>query len=124
MTELERCKTELEKCKYHISLIKETIDSESHPIPSLVIEMDWTEDDLDAAHGIFERYRVRQNEGSVSSYGLERALRNKFDIGANTAKSIILAFFRARKCVDVCTEYAKANPCAEFDEILKRQQVQ
>ena len=51
-------------------------------------------------------------------YALEYALRSAFDIGAGSAKDIIVAFWRAGQWVDVCTEYAKANRCVEYHEIL------
>ena len=117
-------KTELEKIKYHIRLINDRlrlIDSEidldfhSDSIASLEIEMDWSEDDLNRAHDIFERYcGVKfRNYG----YQLESALRREFGIGAGSAKEIIVAFWRSDKWVDVCVEYAKANQCVEYHEI-------
>ena len=119
-------KTELEKIKYHIRLINSrmlSIDEEicrdfhSDSIASLVIEMDWSEDDLTMAHDIFEKYRGVQ----FREYGLqlESALRREFGIGAGSAKDIIVAFWRSGKWVDVCVEYAKANRCIEYHEILE-----
>ena len=116
---------ELEKIKYHIRLINDRLrlidgkidfDFHSDPIASLVIEMDWNEDDLNRAHDIFERYRGFKFQ--KLDHRLEHALRDEFGIGAGSAKEIIVAFWEARKWVDVCVAYAKANRCAEYHEIL------
>ena len=117
--------TELEKIKYHIRLLNDrlrsidsSIDSDFHsdPINSLIIEMDWNEDDLSRAHDIFERFR--NFKFRKMDYALERALRTDFCIGAGSAKDIIVAFWRSDQWVDVCVEYAKANRCLEYHEIL------
>jgi len=117
--------TELEKIKYHIRLINDRLrsiddkidrDFYSDSIASLVIEMDWSEDHLKKAHDIFERYRGF--EFRRMDYALEYALRNEFGIGAGFAKDIIVAFWRDGQWVDVCEEYAKANRCVEYHEIL------
>ena len=117
--------TELEKIKYHIRLINSRLgsidykidpDFHSDPIASLVIEMDWSEDDLSRAHDIFERYR--EFKFRQMDLALEYALRKEFDIGDSSAKEIIVAFWQGRKWVDVCERYAKANRCVEYHEIL------
>ena len=116
---------ELEKIKYHIRLINNRLadiddkidcDFHSDPVASLVIERDWSEDDLTRAHDIFERYRGAQHR--EFSRDLEYALRRDFGIDTGPAKDIIVAFWRGGKWVNVCTEYAKANRGAEFHEIL------
>ena len=117
---------ELDKIKYHIRLINDRmrlidaeidLDFHSDSIASLVIEMDWSEDDLNRAHDIFERYRDAQFRHHGRE--LESALRREFGIDAGPAKLIIVAFWRGDTWVDVCTRYAKANPCAEFEEFLR-----
>ena len=117
--------TELEKIKYHIRLMNSRLlaiddkikrDFHSDSIASLVIEMDWSEDDLNRAHDIFERYQGVQFR--ELDYQLEYALRGDFCIGAGSAKDIIVAFWRSGSWVDVCVEYAKANRCQEYNEIL------
>ena len=117
--------TELEKIKYHLRLINSRLSSiddkierdfHSDPIASLVIEMDWSEDDLSRAHDIFERHQ--EVEFRHLDYRLERALREEFGIGAGSAKVIIVTFWKSGEWVDVCVEYAKANRCLEYHEIL------
>jgi hypothetical protein len=111
---------ELEKIKFHIRLIGETIDHRSYPIPFLVIEMDWDGKDLDAAHDIFEKYDNKlEKKEAVNWKEFEMELRNTFDIGYQTVKSIVLAFYRNRQWTRVCAGYAQAYECIEFHEIIR-----
>ena len=117
MTDIEK---ELEKVKCHIRLIGETINSESDPIPSLVIKMDWDDDDLKKARVIFEKYdNALKNEESVNWTNLESELYNTFNIDYQIVKSIILAFFRNHEWTEVCIQYAQNHDVYEFREILR-----
>ncbi|KZY36775.1 hypothetical protein A3754_24485 [Alcanivorax sp. HI0083] len=117
MTDLE---SELNKIKFHINLIGETLDSRENPIPSLVIHMNWDESDLDSAHDIFEKYdSMVEAEEEVNWQAFEMELRDRFGIGYQTVKSIVLAFFRNHQWTEVCTLYAKAYECMEFHEITR-----
>lgn len=111
---------EIEKIKFHISLIGETIDYRNNPIPALVIEMNWDASDLDAAHDIFEKYNnMLENKENASWTAFEIELRKKFNIGYQTIKSIILAFYRNHQWTEVCTLYARSHECVEFHEITR-----
>ena len=111
---------ELEKIKFHIRLIGETIDHRSYPIPFLVIEMDWDDKDLDKAHDIFEKYDDKlEREEKVNWKEFEMELQNTFGIEYQTVKSIVLAFYRNHQWTRVCTGYAKAYECIEFNEIIR-----
>lgn len=113
-------KDEIKKLKFHISLIGETLDYRSNPIPALVIEMNWNANDLDAAHDIFEKYNnMLEAKEDVSWRAFEMELRQKFGIGYQTVKSIILAFFRNHQWTEVCTLYAQSYECMEFHEITR-----
>lgn len=117
MTDL---KHEIEKLKFHISLIGETIDHRNNPIPALVIQMNWTAKDLDAAHDIFEKYsNLIESNVDVDWYAFEHELRDKFKIGYQTVKIIILAFYRNHQWTEVCSLYAQAHECMEFHEITR-----
>lgn len=117
MTDIER---EIEKLKFHISLIGETIDHRNNPITALVISMNWNAKDLDSAHDIFEKYDSQlESKEEVNWYAFEHELRDKFDIGYQTVKSIILAFYRNHQWTEVCRLYAKAYECVEFHEITR-----
>ncbi len=110
----------IEKLRFHINLISESIDSESHPIPVLVIGMNWSNDDLNAAHDIFEKYdKLIEEKQDINWSAFEHELRDRFGIGYQSVKSIILAFYRNHQWTDVCQRYAKAYECLEFHEITR-----
>ena len=79
----------------------ETINSESDSIPSLVIEMDWDDDDLKKARDIFEKYdNALQNKASVNWTSLESELCNTFNIvGLWTNAAPISEMICAIKCI-------------------------
>lgn len=111
---------EIHKIKYQLRLVGESINHREHPIPALVISMDWSEEDLEAANDIFELYdnKLRSNE-EVNWTEFEFAIRNRFSIGYQTVKLIILAFYRNYQWTDVCREYAFAHETVEFHEITR-----
>lgn len=115
---MEELKQEIEKIKYQLSLLSEVIDHRVYPIPSLVIELDWGEEDLNAAHDIFEECDTKLRNGEkVNWTEFEMNLRTKFGIGYQTVKSIILAFYRNDQWYSVCKGYAKEHDVLEFKEI-------
>ena len=117
MTDIEN---EIKKLKFHISLIGETLDFRNNPIPALVIQMDWDEKDLDAAHDIFEKYdNMLEAKEEVNWRAFEMELREKFGISYQTVKSIVLAFYRNHQWTEVCTLYARSRECVEFHEITR-----
>lgn len=110
---------EINKLKYQIQLLANAIDSERYPIEVLVIELDWDRDDLDAAHDIFEEYDKKIKKGEeVNWVKFELDIKNKFNIGYQTVKSIILAFYENHQWIDVCKGYAKQHDVVEFKEII------
>lgn len=111
---------EIKKLKYHVSLLGNCIDYEQNPIASLVIEMDWSEADLSAAYDIFEKYSNILDAGKSFCTGdLEKDLRQKFNIGYQKVKYIVLAFYRNHQWVRVCSLYAHDFECVEFHEITR-----
>lgn len=112
--------SDLEKIKFHLKMIGETLDSREYPIQSLVITMDWNESDLNRAHDIFEKYDSLLEEGAEINWTqFEMELRDTFEIGYQTVKTVVLAFFRNYQWMEVCTQYALSHMCAEFDEIAR-----
>jgi hypothetical protein len=117
MVDIEK---EISKLKFHISLIGETIDRRANPIPALIIEMDWDEENLDSAHDIFEKYdAMLDNDEEINWRTFEMELRDKFHIGYQTVKTIILAFYRNHQWTQVCQLYAQSAECVEFHEITR-----
>ncbi len=92
MTEINE---ELEKIRYHIKLLSETIDYKEYPIQSLILDMNWDSEDIERAHDIFEKYDTKiENKKRASWTEFELELEQQFNIGYQTVKSIVLAFFR------------------------------
>ena len=110
---------QIDKIKYHIKMIGDTINHLEYPIESLVIQLDWDDNDLSAANNIFEEYDKKLNSGEdINWTEFEITLRDRFGIGYQTVKSIILAFYRNDQWRDVCIGYAQEYDVSEFHEIL------
>lgn len=115
---MEDISKEIEKIKYQLKLLADTLDYEIHPIETLVIELDWGREDLDAAHDIFEEYDKKlENKEEVNWVEFELRLEKRFETGYQTIKYIILAFYNNHQWVNVCKGYAKEHDVVEFKEI-------
>lgn len=111
---------QLDKLKYQLHLLGEAVDHREYPIPSLILSMDWDDDDLNKAHDIFEKYdNMMEDRKEVNWTAFEMELRETFGIGYQTVKTIILAFFDNGQWQNVCTAYAKAYECVEFHRITR-----
>jgi hypothetical protein len=110
---MDNLENEVAKLRFQIKLISETIDRDENPILHLAVFLNWSEEDLEAAHNIFEEYSQKPD-----LIGFERQLKERFDIDYQQVKRIILAFYRTGQHEDVCERYAKDHPVTEFHEIL------
>lgn len=112
---------EFQKIKFHIRLLAQVIDASDYPTEALVLSMDWSEEELDVAHDIFEAYEEKLSGSSqVNWHAFERQFEEQLGVGYQALKSIVLAFYRNSQWVDVCVAYAQSAPCAEFGEILRQ----
>lgn len=111
---------QLDKLKYQLHLLGEIIDHREYPIPALVLALDWDDEDLNKAHDIFEKYdnKIEAKE-EINWRAFEMELRDTFNIGYQTVKTIILAFFDNGQWQSVCAEYAKEYECVEFHRITR-----
>lgn len=120
---IEELAAETRKLKYQIKTIAYTIDYERYPVESLILEMDWDENQISEAHDIFEKYDNKLREGEeVKWMEFEMELRDHFQIGYQTVKSIVLAFYRNDQWVDVCKGYAMSfepTTPVEFHQITR-----
>lgn len=120
---LEELTAELDKLKYQVRTLAETIDYQAHPVEALILSMDWNEGDIDRAHDIFEKYDNKLHAGEpINWHEFEMELKNEFDIGYQTVKSIILAFFKNHQWTEVCYGYAMSfEPTTpiEFHQITR-----
>lgn len=119
---LENQKEEIAKIKFHISMLNNYQNYVNNPIGSLVIEFDWSEEDLDKAHDIFEKYDKKILEGGLDGNLhslMEKDFNEDLNLGYQEVKSVVLAFFRESRWVTVCVEFVKSYEyeAVEFSEI-------
>ena len=108
--ELQQLKDQLEKMKFHINLIGETINYEKYPIPSLVIDLNWSSNDLNIAYNIFEDFEKRINHGETSLLHIDMQVEfeEKLNVNYQELKLVVLSFFYNNQFTEVCIEYAKS----------------
>lgn len=121
--EYNTLKTDIEKLRFQVELLAQSLNWQEHPIAGLVSSLDWSANDLDKAHDIFEKYDelLEKNKELVSWYEFECEFKRDFGIGYQTLKRVVLAFYYNSQWVDLCIEYAKAKPCLELDIILRNE---
>lgn len=114
----------LNKLEYQVSVLKECVDSDRYPVQSLILSMNWDDSQLNKAHDIFQVYDEKlELKEDVNWHAFEHALRDEFDIGYQTVKSIILAFYNNHQWADVCYGYAmnfEPTTPIEFHSITRR----
>ena len=112
---------EIKKLKYQIDILKSTINSEQYPIESLLLSLNWNEEDLNDAHDIFEIFdnKLEQKEEEISWSSFESQLKSRFNIGYQTIKQVINAFYKNSQWIDVCYHYAKAYKTVEFHQLIR-----
>ena len=111
---------EIEKLKFQIQTIGETIDYEQYPLQDLIISFDWSREDLNRAHDIFEEYDKKlYKDKEFNSTEFEHKFRDDFEIGYQEVKSIINAFYRNGQWTNICMLYALDNMVVEFHDIQK-----
>ncbi|WP_447078881.1 hypothetical protein [Shewanella algae] len=116
---MEDFQSQIDKLKFQMSLVGESLNSNKHPIATLVIAMDWDEDALSTAHDIFEECDGIIESGREPNWAeFEMNFNDQLGVGYQRFKMIILAFYRNDQWIQVCEKYAKAKECAEFREII------
>ncbi len=116
---------EVKKLKYQVHLLGNIVDYQTHPIESLILSMDWSEEDIDSAHDIFEKYNNKLEANQPVTWNeFESELKNEFNIGYQNVKHIVLAFFNNNQWTDVCYKYAMSfepTTPVEFHQITRRE---
>ena len=114
---------ELQKLKYQVRVLGATVDYDAHPVESLILSMDWGEGDIDRAHDIFETYDNKlEAKEPINWTEFEMELRTEFNIGYQTVKRIVLAFFKNHQWTNVCYGYAMSfepTTPVEFHQITR-----
>lgn len=109
MESIESIVARLEKLEFHVKLLAESMNHTENPIASLVVDFDWSPQDLDCAHDIFEVFetKIHQNE-KITWHDLEKEFQEKLNVSYQGLKSVILAFFRNGQWTEVCYAYASS----------------
>lgn len=109
MDNIEAIAAKLEKLEFHIKLLAESLDHTENPIASLVIDFNWSEQDLDSAHDIFEIFDKKLHEPeNINWHELENEFSKKLHISYQGLKSVVLAFNRNGQWTKVCHAYASS----------------
>ncbi len=118
---MEHLEQEISKLKYQMSILISIVDSDKYPVESLILSMNWNDDDLNDAHDIFEKYdkKLETKEEDINWSAFEQELTSRFNISYQTVKIIIIAFYKNHQWVDVCYQYAKAYTCVEFHSLIR-----
>ncbi|EHU4959511.1 hypothetical protein [Vibrio diabolicus] len=121
---LEELSAVVEKLQYHVSILSDCVDYERYPVERLILSMNWDDAQLNRAHDIFQKYdELLANEEDVNWMAFEHELRDEFNIGYQTVKHIVLAFFNNHQWVEVCHGYAMSfepTTPVEFHQITRR----
>ena len=111
---------EIKKLKYKVKLLSSIVDYNQYPIEALMLSLDWDDQDLDKAHDVFEKYSNKiENKERIEWREFENELKEKFNIGYQTVKRVINAFYKNDQWTEVCYEYAKAFKCLEFHWLIE-----
>ena len=120
-----------EKIRHHIELIVNAISDlrreqnftrDSWAFDAFAIRQNWGVFDprSRATDDILEEYDKLLATGEPVGWGaFERELRDKVGLADYTViKQLIIAVWKSGRLRRICFEYAKANSCVEFNEIL------
>lgn len=113
----------IQKLEYHVSLLGEAIDSESHPVESLVVSMDWDRDQFNAVNNIFKGWDAKLSKGEeLGQADFESEFRDTLNIDYQSLKSIIIALYEGHRWVKVCEAYVAtdAGKTVELESIRSR----
>lgn len=110
---------EFTKLRYHIASLADCINNREHPITSLVVRLNWGEDDLDRAQDVFEKHsNILSDTGKFSAVEFEHELKQEFNLNYQSIKTIVCAFWDSSQWTDIAIAYAEQNQCTEFHRIL------
>jgi hypothetical protein len=109
MENIELIVARLEKLEFHVKLLAESLNHTENPTASLVVSFDWSSQDLNRAHDIFEAFdnKMRESE-KINWHDLEKEFGDKLNISYQGLKSVVLAFYRNGQWTEVCHAYASS----------------
>lgn len=116
---------EIKKLKYHISILAQTVDYQSYPVESLILSMDWTQDELNDAHDIFDKWdKVLRSGGKITPSEFEWDFKEKFNLSYQSVKSVVNAFYKNDQWTNVCEAFVDGmgpHPSVEYLGIANRE---
>lgn len=125
--DLKELENKFNLLQYHVQLLSNCIDSDEHPVESLILNMNWNEKQIDKAHDIFQKYdQLIDSKSEIVWSEFEHELRDEFEIGYQTVKQIVIAFYKNHQWTDVCYQYAMSfEPTTpiEFHQITRHNKV-
>lgn len=109
MEDTDLITSRLEKLEFHVKLLAESLSHTDNPTASLVIDFDWSSQDLNCAHDIFEAFdkKIRDSE-EINWYEFEARFAEKLNISYQGLKSVVLAFYSNGQWTEVCHAYASS----------------
>ena len=109
MENIEAIGARLEKLEFHVKLLAESLNHTENPTASLVVDFNWSSQDLNCAHDIFEVFdnKIREAE-QINWHDLEKEFNNKLNMTYQGLKSVVLAFYRNGQWTEVCQAYASS----------------
>jgi hypothetical protein len=97
----------LAKLEFQVRLLAESLNPAESPIASLVIGFNWSEQELDAAHDIFEKFDgFLASEERINWHEFESDFKSRLRMSYQAVKSVVLAFYANGQWEDVCRSYA------------------
>lgn len=116
---------QIEKLKYHVRLLADTVNYEEYPVEALVLQKDWSYEDLNRAHDIFEKWEKKLDQDEpMNQYQFEADFDEALGVNYQGLKSIVRAFYRNGQWVTVCEAYVDsmgAAPPIEYHSIMRRE---
>lgn len=116
---------QIEKIKFHIGLLADAIDYQAHPVELLVVSKDWSREDLDAAHDIFDKWdKIIRDGGKINHREFEFDFQDKLGVGYQGVKSVVNAFYKNDQWTDVCEAFVDSmgpHPSVEYLAIARRE---
>lgn len=109
MENIEAVIARLEKLEFHVKLLAESLNHTENPTALLVVDFNWSSQDLDSAHDIFEMFDNKIHESEkINWQDLEKEFSEKLNISCQELKSVVLAFYRNGQWTEVCHAYASS----------------
>ncbi|MBL7190799.1 hypothetical protein ISS30_03810 [bacterium] len=108
---------ELRKLRFHIEKLNEALENdEERQLTSLIIRLNWDQDDLKSVHSIFEDFHKKLEKGETPEWSeFKETFETKLGVDHQALKDVIRAFYKRGDWKDVCKKYAEDNNCTEFD---------